>query len=241
MNFNRSFHQGKEPFGWFMLKSFHTRRPVLIFKWPHVLDYIESTHTYTPTAAAPVFVAQINTPRLWTHTILTAEEIISCHQKYGTNTGGITEDLWPSFSTKFTEAELMKNRLSICQPWAGSQTQNLTVRMKYCVKYSGADALPRSVLVFTLCLPLCSLSHFQPDMSLSSRCPPSISFCSILPLQCCRELLSFNLATYFTKKKSKEKKTKGWGQSESRDYKDGWKDITQLELMFCWFLENSAY
>lgn len=143
------------------------------------------------------------------HTILTAEEIISCHQKYGTNTGGITEDLWSSFSPKFTTAELMKNRLSICQPWAGSQTQNLTVRMKYCVKYSGADAPPRSGLVFTLGLPPCSLSHFQPDVSLSSLCPPSISFCSILSLQCCRELLSFNLATDFTKKKSKKR----WGQS----------------------------
>lgn len=95
----------------------------------------------------------------------------------------------------------MKNRLSICQPWAGSQTQNLTVRMKYCVKYSGAAAPPRSVLVFTLGLPPCSLSHFQPDVSLSSLCPPSISFCSIRSLQCCGELLSFNLATDFTPKK----------------------------------------
>lgn len=173
MNFNISFHQWKETFGWFTIKSFHTRRPILIFKWPLVLDYIESTHTYTATASALVWLLRLihwrcEHKHTHTHTIITTEEIISRHQKYGTNAGGITEDLWLSFSKKFTEAELMKNRLSVCQPSAEPQTQNLMVRMKYCVKYSGADAPPRSVLVFTFRLPLCLLSHFQPDVSLSS-------------------------------------------------------------------------
>lgn len=64
---------------------------------------------------------------------------------------------------------------------------------------------PRSVLVFTLHLPLCLLSHFQPDASLSSLCPPSNWFA-----------LFYLFSAAGSYSASKKKKKSRWGQKVGR-------------------------
>lgn len=110
-----------------------------------------------------------------THTILTAEEIISRHEKYGTNAGGITEDLWSSFSKKFTEAELMKNTVNLSALGWTSNPESDGKNEILCEIFRGWRAALVCLSSFSPCV--CLLSHFQPDVSLSSLCPPSNSFC----------------------------------------------------------------
>lgn len=83
---------------------------------------------------------------------------------------------------------------------------------------------PRSVLVFTLRLPLRLLSHFHPDASLSSLCPPSNWFAPFY---------LFSAAGSYSKKKNKKKKQ---GEVRKWEGQGGWDDITQS----CCLLKISA-
>lgn len=106
----------------------------------------------------------------------------------------------------------MKNRLSICQPRAEPQTQDLMVRMKYCVKYSGADTrLGLSSFSPSVCLSAFCLTFSPTCLSALSALPVTHFVCSISSVLQGATQLQFG-DRFLQKKSETERERERWGQ-----------------------------